>query len=151
MPKQNSPWTTSNFRPSLTILCIRTHNVCVELELANITIPKYTTFQMKIRAQTPGTRKLRKNAKNHAKSTCFGPYICPLAGKGLFRVGKLLRSLEYIFPVYWQLPMPGLKALATIPYFNFHFFPHLLMFLQFRDPSNVLNLSTKAVLQKCHN
>ena len=44
-----------------------------------------------------------------------------------------------------------LKALATIPYFNFHFFPHLLIFLQFRDPSNVLNLSTKAVLQKCHN
>ena len=41
-----------------------------------------------------------------------------------------------------------LKALATIPYFNFHFFPHLLIFLQFRDPSNVQNLSTKAVLQK---
>ena len=28
-----------------------------------------------------------------------------------------------------------LKVLATIPYFNFHFFPHLLIFLQFRDPS----------------
>ena len=44
-----------------------------------------------------------------------------------------------------------LKVLATIPYFNFHFFPHLLIFLQFRDPSCVLNLSTKAVLQKWHN
>ena len=44
-----------------------------------------------------------------------------------------------------------LKALATIPYFNFHFFPHLLIFLQFRDPSCVLNLSSKAVLQKWHN
>ena len=43
-----------------------------------------------------------------------------------------------------------LKALATIPYFNFHFLPHLLIFLQFRDPSYVLNLSTKAVLQKWH-
>ena len=42
----------------------------------------------------------------------------------------------------------GLKVLATIPYFNFHFFPHLLIFLQFRDPSYVLNLSTKAFLQK---
>ena len=41
-----------------------------------------------------------------------------------------------------------LKALATIPYFNFHFFPYLLIFLQFRDPSYVLNLSTKAALQK---
>ena len=44
-----------------------------------------------------------------------------------------------------------LKVLATIPYFNFHFFPHLLIFLQFRDPSCVLSLSTKAVLQKWHN
>ena len=44
----------------------------------------------------------------------------------------------------------SLKALATIPYFNFHFFPHLLIFLQFRDPSYVLNISTKAVLQKWH-
>ena len=44
-----------------------------------------------------------------------------------------------------------LKVLATIPYFNFHFFPHLLIFLQFRDPSCVLNLSTKAALQKWHN
>ena len=43
-----------------------------------------------------------------------------------------------------------LKVLATIPYFNFHFFPHLLIFLQFRDPSYVLNLFTKAVLQKWH-
>ena len=43
-----------------------------------------------------------------------------------------------------------LKVLATIPYFNFHFFPHLLIFLQFRDPSYVLNLSTEAVLQKWH-
>ena len=31
-----------------------------------------------------------------------------------------------------------LKVLATIPYFNFHFFPHLLIFLQFKDPSYVL-------------
>ena len=44
----------------------------------------------------------------------------------------------------------ALKVLATIPYFNFHFFPHLLIFLQFRDPSYVLNLSTKAVMQKWH-
>ena len=44
-----------------------------------------------------------------------------------------------------------LKVLATIPYFNFHFFPHLMIFLQFRDPSYVLNLSTKADLQKWHN
>ena len=40
-----------------------------------------------------------------------------------------------------------LKVLATIPYFNFHFFPYLLIFLQFWDPLYVLNLSTKAVLQ----
>ena len=33
-----------------------------------------------------------------------------------------------------------LKVLATIPYFNFHFFPHLLIFLQFGDPSYVLKL-----------
>ena len=32
----------------------------------------------------------------------------------------------------------NLKALATIPYFNFHFFSHLLIFLQFRDPSYVM-------------
>ena len=44
-----------------------------------------------------------------------------------------------------------LKVLAKIPYFNFHFFPHLLIFLQFRDPSYVLNISTKAVQQKWHN
>ena len=45
----------------------------------------------------------------------------------------------------------NLQVLATIPYFNFYFFPHLLIFLQFRDPSCVLNLSTNAVLQKWHN
>ena len=45
----------------------------------------------------------------------------------------------------------ALKVLSTIPYFNFHFIPHLLIFLQFRDPSYVVNLSTKAVLQKWHN
>ena len=33
-----------------------------------------------------------------------------------------------------------LKVLAMIPYFNFHFFPHLLIFLKIRDPSYVLNL-----------
>ena len=44
----------------------------------------------------------------------------------------------------------NLKVLATIPYFNFHFFQHLLIFLQFRDPSCVLNISTQAVLQKWH-
>ena len=44
-----------------------------------------------------------------------------------------------------------LKVLATIPYFSFYFFPHLLIFLQFRDPFYVLNLSTTAVLQKWHN
>ena len=37
------------------------------------------------------------------------------------------------------------KVLAKIPYFTFYFFPHLLKFLQFKDPSYVLNLSTKAV------
>ena len=46
----------------------------------------------------------------------------------------------------WQ----NLKVLTMISYFKFHFFPHLLIFLQFRDPSYVLNLSTKAVLQKWH-
>ena len=45
----------------------------------------------------------------------------------------------------------SLMVLAMIPYFNFHFFPHLLIFLQFRDTSYVLNLSTKAILQKWHN
>ena len=45
----------------------------------------------------------------------------------------------------------SLKVLATIPYFNFHFFSHLLIFLQFRDPFYILNLSTKAVLHKWHN
>ena len=41
-----------------------------------------------------------------------------------------------------------LKVLAMIPYSNFHFFPHLLIFLYFRDPFYVPNVSTKAVLQK---
>ena len=44
----------------------------------------------------------------------------------------------------------NLKVLATIPYFKFYFFPHLVTFLQFRDPSYLLNVSTKAVLQKWH-
>ena len=58
-------------------------------------------------------------------------------------------SLSPVPPKYhFYLP---LKALATIPYFNFYFFPHLLIFLQFWDPSYVINLSTKAVLQKWHN
>ena len=41
-----------------------------------------------------------------------------------------------------------LKVLAKIPYLKFHFFPYLLIFLQFRNLSCVLNLSIKAVLQK---
>ena len=43
-----------------------------------------------------------------------------------------------------------LKVLATIPYFKFYFSPHLVIYLQFRDPSYVLNISTKTVLQKWH-
>ena len=43
-----------------------------------------------------------------------------------------------------------LKVLATIPYFNFHFYSHLLIFLQFGDSSYVLNLSFNTVLQKWH-
>ena len=43
-----------------------------------------------------------------------------------------------------------LKVLTMISYFKYHFFPHLLIFLQFRDPSYVLNLSIKAVQQKWH-
>ena len=56
--------------------------------------------------------------------------------------------LTYMETVDWI--HVSLKALAMIPYFSFHFFPHLLIFLQFRDPSYVLNLSTKAVQQKWH-
>ena len=44
----------------------------------------------------------------------------------LNRLSSTSQSLHYDF---------GLKVLATIPYFNFHFFPHLLIFLQFRDRS----------------
>ena len=44
----------------------------------------------------------------------------------LNRLSSTNQSLHYDF---------GLKVLATIPYFNFHFFPHLLIFLQFRDRS----------------
>ena len=44
----------------------------------------------------------------------------------------------------------NLKVLTMMLYFKFHFFPHLLIFLQFRDPFYVLNLSTKAVLHKWH-
>ena len=74
----------------------------------------------------------------------------------LFAVNApIIRMVVNIGCIYTsQIPtlqiFQGLKALATIPYLNFHFFPHLLIFLQFRDPSYVLNLSTKAVLQKWH-
>ena len=44
-------------------------------------------------------------------------------------------DLRWMFAFYDYL-----KVLATIPYFNFHFFPHLLIFLQFSDPSYVLTL-----------
>ena len=56
----------------------------------------------------------------------------------------------FAFYIFIQRIPLWLKVLAMIPYFNFHFFPHLLIFLQFRDSSYVLNLSTKAVLQKWH-
>ena len=45
-------------------------------------------------------------------------------------------------------PIMHLKVPTTIQYLNFHIFPHLLIFVQFRDPSYVLNLYTKEVLQK---
>ena len=64
-------------------------------------------------------------------------FICFLIPKIMKNIGNLA-ACEKV----------ALKVLATIPYFNFHFFPHLLIFLQFRDPSYVLNLSTKAVMQK---
>ena len=46
-------------------------------------------------------------------------------------------SLGEVDPIwiFFRWSLLRLKALATIPYFNFHFFPHLLIFLQFRDPS----------------
>ena len=47
----------------------------------------------------------------------------------------------------WYVERGVSKVLAMISYFQFHFFPHLVIFppFQFRDPSCVLNLSTKAV------
>ena len=72
-------------------------------------------------------------------------YGCHLGSEHLGEV-RIALTMGVIQP--WD--RPNLKVLATIPYFNFHFFPHLLIFLQFRDPSNVLNLSTHAVLQKWH-
>ena len=61
------------------------------------------------------------------------------------------KTVKMLFGSLPQERLACLKVLATIPYFNFHFFSHLLIFVQFRDPFYVLNLSTKAVLQKWHN
>ena len=74
-----------------------------------------------------------------------GPVPIRTNFQDLAGIGLPLARLQQPFQ-----PSSVLKVLATIPYFNFHFFPHLLIFLQFRDPSYVLNLSTKAVLQKWH-
>ena len=44
--------------------------------------------------------------------------------------------------------MDEFKGTSHDSIFQFSLFPYLLIFLQFRDPSYVLSLSTKAVLQK---
>ena len=107
------------------------------------------------------------------KRSTYGPsYFSGQKGKQTFifflgilldTVSKLARQPNpaehvcmYAKEIFWHAWITDkceitLKVLATIPYFNFHFFPHLLIFLQFRDPSCVLNLSTKAVLQKWQN
>ena len=74
--------------------------------------------------------------------------------------GKLLKSTVNNHNVFWNFAIiivwfglfarKDLQALAMIPYFKFHFFPHLVIFLQLGDPSYVLNLSTKVVLQRWH-
>ena len=72
----------------------------------------------------------------------------------LINVHKILIYVHFVYDtdvcLYQVIKLNDLplKVVATISSFNFHFFPHLLIFLQFRDsnPYNVLNLSTKAVL-----
>ena len=122
---------------------------------------------------------LSLNAKNHALTqwplifwACAltkcpsllegGPYTrihfiwdCPPPPPGLLPALTCLSSRIFKMKMIFQLSKclfgtTILKVLATIPYFNFHFFPHFLIFLQLRDPSCVLNLSTKAVQQKWH-
>ena len=67
---------------------------------------------------------------------------------------RLMSKTEYLIVPkgmkFMESGKLGLKVLATIPYFKFYFFPHLVIFLQFRDPSYVLNLSTKTAVQKWH-
>ena len=69
---------------------------------------------------------------------------------GFYFLGLFFKKKQKTKTKTFPTPNHRLKVLAKIPYFNFHFFPHLLIFLQFRDPSYVLNLSTKGGLQKCH-
>ena len=52
--------------------------------------------------------------------------------------------------VSWITQKSAIKGTIHDSILKFYFFPHLVIFLQFRDPSYVLNLSTKAVLQKWH-
>ena len=86
--------------------------------------------------------------ENLIQSLAASLHLCsyPIAGQ----TGSQVSIFVYLNTVSQGCPRPKLKVPAMIPYFKFHFFPHLLIFLQFRDPSCVLNLSTKAVLQKWH-
>ena len=58
-----------------------------------------------------------------------------------FKLYELVICFKFHIPPHFflnwseKVPILILKVLAMIPYFNFHFFPHLLIFLQFRDPS----------------
>ena len=74
----------------------------------------------------------------------------PSIGPVILETVNFEKSSSILNFLYRKSAVSMLKALATIPYFSFHIFPHLLIFLQFRDPTYVLNLSTKAFLQKWH-
>ena len=79
-------------------------------------------------------------------SQCNGPGL--LSAPQIILIQACYEAVNFTLTVEFMIITRSLKVLAMIPYFNFHSFPHLLIFLQFRDPSYVLNLSTKAVLQK---
>ena len=102
-----------------------------------------STF-LEIRGQFSTTSTLRVSILNN-EHRHLGSYFRPIRccfrspdflGTDGRHLGMACRLLRYIVMIkrVTLVCKRDLKVLATIPYSNFHFFPHLLIFLHFRDP-----------------
>ena len=94
------------------------------------------------------TKRKPRRGQNHVHM-CVPHRENPLLLTSMIRLCNCWKCIHNI--LLWLTSSQVLKGTGHDSIFQISLFPHLLIFLQFRNLSCVLNLSTKAVLQKPNN